>query len=179
MLQRIWPIAAVVLFNTLYNICAKSTPENVNAFASLFLTYVTAALGALGMFFCTGGKGLFENFGKANWTAYLRAFTRRPGSRIHFYIPCRLENQCCTAHFKLCTGLCAAGGRSSLLPRDHLAAAMRRALFGRSRFDPAGAVKIKLDNPSLFCYTEPKAFCAVGSPVCPPPAGSTRRRPFT
>ncbi len=71
MLQRIWPIAAVVLFNTLYNICAKSTPENVNAFASLFLTYVTAALGALGMFFCTGGKGLFENFGKANWTAYL------------------------------------------------------------------------------------------------------------
>lgn len=28
-------------------------------------------MGALGMFFCTGGKGLFENFGKANWTAYL------------------------------------------------------------------------------------------------------------
>ena len=40
MFSYIWPIALVVLSNTLYQICAKSVPEGMNPLASLTITYL-------------------------------------------------------------------------------------------------------------------------------------------
>ena len=42
MLSYIWPIALVVFSNVLYQICAKSVPQNLNPFASLTVTYAVA-----------------------------------------------------------------------------------------------------------------------------------------
>ena len=44
MWSMIWPILIVVGANTFYHICAKSTPENANAFASLAITYGVGAV---------------------------------------------------------------------------------------------------------------------------------------
>ena len=71
MWNMLWPILVVVASNTLYNICAKSTPENVNGFASLFITYAVSAVGALTMFFLTAQqKNLFSALSVTNWTSW-------------------------------------------------------------------------------------------------------------
>ncbi|MDD4796897.1 MAG: hypothetical protein PHO66_03925 [Eubacteriales bacterium] len=70
MLRYLWPIALVVAANTLYNIAAKSTPQNVDAFASLFVTYLVAAASSLILFFAMSpSKNLVAALGKVNWTA--------------------------------------------------------------------------------------------------------------
>ena len=43
MFSYIWPIALVVISNTLYQICAKSVPEGMNPLASLTVTYLIGA----------------------------------------------------------------------------------------------------------------------------------------
>ena len=47
----IWPILIVVGATTFYHICAKSTPENANAFASLAITYGVGAVLSIVMFY--------------------------------------------------------------------------------------------------------------------------------
>lgn len=72
MWNLIWPILIVVAANTLYNICTKSTPEDINSFASLFVTYLVASAASLGMFFITAReKNFIEELAKANWTSYI------------------------------------------------------------------------------------------------------------
>ena len=66
------PMLMVVASNTIYNICAKSTPEQVNPFASLVITYTVAAVCAAGMFFVTAKqKNIFLEFSGTNWTAWV------------------------------------------------------------------------------------------------------------
>ena len=70
MLHYFWPIILVIGANSMYNICAKSTPENVNSFATLCITYLVAAVASAGMFFLTApDKHLLHEFSQANWTA--------------------------------------------------------------------------------------------------------------
>lgn len=70
MMNYVWPILMVVGANSVYNICAKSTPENANTFASLCITYVAAAVCSLILFFTTSDqKNLFLELSKSNWTA--------------------------------------------------------------------------------------------------------------
>lgn len=65
-----WPILVVIGANTLYNICAKFTPGNVNPFASLFVTYCVSAITVLILFFVTSPqKNLVVALSNANWTA--------------------------------------------------------------------------------------------------------------
>jgi len=67
-----WPILVVVGANTLYNICAKFTPGDVNPFASLFITYSVSAITVLTLFFLTSPqKDLVLALSKANWTAVI------------------------------------------------------------------------------------------------------------
>ena len=67
----LWPVLVVVGANTIYNISTKSTPANVNAFASLAMTYVMAALSSVVLFFLTSdSKNLLTELAKTNWTAY-------------------------------------------------------------------------------------------------------------
>ena len=71
MWNMLWPVLVVVGANTIYNISTKSTPANVNAFASLAMTYVMAALGAVVLFFLTSDrKNLLAAIAKTSWTAY-------------------------------------------------------------------------------------------------------------
>jgi len=72
MWNLIWPILVVVASNTVYNICTKSTPEGVNGFASLAITYGVAAACSVAMFYLTAEqKNLVAELGKTNWTAWL------------------------------------------------------------------------------------------------------------
>ena len=65
------PIAVIVLSNILYNICAKSTPETADPFASLTVTYlVGAALSAVLYFALHRGGNLLEQYRSLNWTSW-------------------------------------------------------------------------------------------------------------
>ena len=71
MWHMLWPILIVVASNTIYNISAKSTPEGINSFASLVVTYLIAMICSLGMYYVTSAqKNLFLELSKANWTTY-------------------------------------------------------------------------------------------------------------
>ena len=71
MWSMIWPIALVVGVNVFYHITTKSTPEGVNAFASLAITYGVGAVLSIVMFYLTGARGLAGELGKTNWTAWV------------------------------------------------------------------------------------------------------------
>lgn len=71
MWNMLWPILIIVAANTLYNVSAKSTPANINSFASLSVTYLIAMICSLCMYFVTSEKkDLFLELSKANWTTY-------------------------------------------------------------------------------------------------------------
>ena len=69
MWNLLWPMLMVVGANTVYNICAKSTPEKLNSFAALTINYGVAAVLSLLLFFVTTGgeKNLIQEIGKTNW----------------------------------------------------------------------------------------------------------------
>ena len=56
MWNYLWPILIVVGANTFYNISTKSTPQGIDPFASLTITYLVAAALSLLMFFVTGER---------------------------------------------------------------------------------------------------------------------------
>lgn len=68
----LYPILIIVVANILYNICTKSTPSEINAFASLSVTYLIAAVVSFVTFFVTAkGKNILAEFGKTNWTTFV------------------------------------------------------------------------------------------------------------
>ena len=72
MLSYLWPQFLVIFSNTLYNICTKSTPQNIQPFASLTLTYLVSAGISLILFFVfSESKDLLAEMSKANWATYL------------------------------------------------------------------------------------------------------------
>lgn len=63
----IWPIALVVVSNVLYQICAKSVPKEMDAMASMTVTYLVGAAASAVMFFAMNrGGNLFQEYGKMN-----------------------------------------------------------------------------------------------------------------
>ena len=70
MWNYIWPLLVVVGANTIYNISAKSTPTDVNSFASLAISYAIGMVLCLVMFFITSeNKNFIAELSKTNWTA--------------------------------------------------------------------------------------------------------------
>ena len=64
------PIFILVLSNTFYHICAKSTPETVNPFASISVTYLVGAVASLIIYFITrSGGNIVDEYRSLNWTA--------------------------------------------------------------------------------------------------------------
>ncbi len=72
MWNMLWPILIVVGANTLYNISTKSTPTDIDPFASLTASYFVAMVCSLALFFTTSkNKNIFtELSAKSNWTTY-------------------------------------------------------------------------------------------------------------
>ncbi|MBR4862733.1 MAG: DMT family transporter [Firmicutes bacterium] len=67
-----WPILLAVFSDIFYQICAKSTPANLNPFASLTVTYlVGAAVSALIFFLTSGGANLLAEWKNINWTTFV------------------------------------------------------------------------------------------------------------
>ncbi len=79
MLKMFFPIALVIMSNVLYNIAAKSTPENANAFLSLSVTYTVAALLTFAVFFLFSGRGsVSQEIKSLNWASVALAFSIAP-----------------------------------------------------------------------------------------------------
>ncbi len=69
-MTKYWPIIVVVAANTLYHIVAKQTPQEVNPFLTLVVTYGIAMLMCM-ILFLTGRHGpIAEEAAKINWTAF-------------------------------------------------------------------------------------------------------------
>ena len=68
MFSYIWPIALVVLSNTLYQICAKSVPEGMNPLASLTVTYLIGAAVSCAMYYILNrDANLIREIRQTNW----------------------------------------------------------------------------------------------------------------
>ena len=71
MWNLLWPMLIVICANTVYNISTKSTPADINSFASLAVTYTVAAVSSLLLFFITSeNRDLAAELTKTNWTAF-------------------------------------------------------------------------------------------------------------
>ena len=72
MLSHLWPLLLVILSTTIYNICAKSTAQDIQPFAALTITYLISAAGSIALFFLfSDNKNLLAEMSKANWATYL------------------------------------------------------------------------------------------------------------
>ena len=68
MLSYIWPIALVVVSNTLYQVCAKSVPEGMNPLASLTVTYLIAAAVSCALYYLLNRNAdFFRELRMTNW----------------------------------------------------------------------------------------------------------------
>lgn len=66
------PIALIVLANTLYQVCAKGIPKDMNIMASMFVTYLVGAICSLIMFFIMPKDGsLTAELVKTNYAPVL------------------------------------------------------------------------------------------------------------
>ncbi len=67
-----WPIILAVLSDIFYQICAKSTPESLNPFASLIITYLVGAAVSVAVYFMTSeGQSLIVEWKGINWTTFV------------------------------------------------------------------------------------------------------------
>lgn len=71
----VFSIVLIVASNVIYNIAQKSTPQNANPFAALFITYLTAIIITVVAFmFSKTDKGFLQSFGDLNWTSIALGF---------------------------------------------------------------------------------------------------------
>lgn len=75
-MSMVWPIALVVFSNIFYQICAKSVPKNMDAMASLTVTYLVGAVCSGVMFFVMNKNGnLLHEYSKLNWAPFVLGIT--------------------------------------------------------------------------------------------------------
>ena len=68
MISYLWPMALIIAANTLYQICAKSVPKDIDPFASLTVTYLVGAIASGILYFSfTPETNLWREYGKLNW----------------------------------------------------------------------------------------------------------------
>ncbi len=68
MFSYVWPIALVILSNTLYQICTKSVPEGMNPLASLTATYLIGTAVSCALYYLLNrNANLFREFRLLNW----------------------------------------------------------------------------------------------------------------
>ncbi|MBR6331682.1 MAG: EamA family transporter [Dehalococcoidales bacterium] len=72
MVAYIWPIALVIFSNVIYHICSKSTPQDIDPFASLTVTYLVAAIISFILYFFLGkDNNLIHEYSKLNWVPFV------------------------------------------------------------------------------------------------------------
>ena len=72
MFEYLWPMALVILSNTIYQISAKSLPADIDPLASITISYGIAAVIALVLYFALShGGNLLHEYQHANWTSFV------------------------------------------------------------------------------------------------------------
>ncbi|MBR4020184.1 MAG: EamA family transporter [Firmicutes bacterium] len=67
-----WPILLAVFSDIFYQISAKSTPETLNPFASLTVTYlIGSAVSAILFFVMNPGQSILTEWKSLNWAAFV------------------------------------------------------------------------------------------------------------
>ena len=75
MVKYYFPVALIVVANTLYQICAKSVPRQLNPMISIVVTYVIGATFALVLFFLTDpAKDIGAQLKVVNWAPIVLGF---------------------------------------------------------------------------------------------------------
>ena len=71
-MNMVWPLIIIVASNCFYNICTKSTPEGINAYCALLVTYLTAAVITAVLFIweVKPANALLE-LSKINWSSFV------------------------------------------------------------------------------------------------------------
>lgn len=66
-MSMVWPIALVVFSNIIYQICTKGVPKDMDAMASMTITYIVGAVCSAVMFFVMNKNGnLLQEYTKMN-----------------------------------------------------------------------------------------------------------------
>ena len=68
MWNYIWPVLLIVGYNIAYNLMTKSTPAQVNPFASLTVTYLVAAVFSFILLMFSSSGHPLGDFREVNWT---------------------------------------------------------------------------------------------------------------
>lgn len=72
MIRLFLPVVLVVVSNVFYNLCTKLTPQKINPFLSLAVTYIVAATVSFASFLITGkGRTISGEFSKLNWASLI------------------------------------------------------------------------------------------------------------
>lgn len=72
MFSYIWPIALIVVSNTVYQICSKSIPNDINPFASLTVTYGVGAISSLILYYMLNtNTNLLKEYTHLNWAPFV------------------------------------------------------------------------------------------------------------
>ena len=72
MIDFIWPMALIVLSNTVYQICSKSIAPDVHPLASVAVTYIVGAATATVLYFVLSkGGNIIKEFSHLNWASYV------------------------------------------------------------------------------------------------------------
>ena len=72
MVNYIWPILLVVLSNTLYQICSRSVPGDINPLAALVITYIVGAVVSAVLYFALNrDTDLVREWTKINWAPFV------------------------------------------------------------------------------------------------------------
>ncbi len=76
MFHYVWPISLVIICNTMYQICSKSMPKEVNPLASLTVTYFVGTCFSALLYFLTNSCGnLLHEYKKINWVPFVFGLT--------------------------------------------------------------------------------------------------------
>ena len=71
-LYMYWPILLAVGSDVVYQIAAKGTPQNLNPFASLTITYLIAAAASAAIYFAMSkGGNILHEWGQINWAVFV------------------------------------------------------------------------------------------------------------
>jgi len=71
-MKMLWPVLLIVISNIFYHICTRSSPEEVNPFAALTVTYVIGATVSAAAYFLTNpGHNLLAEYRQLNWSPFV------------------------------------------------------------------------------------------------------------
>ncbi len=70
-MEKALPIAVIVISNIFYHICSKETPEGINPYAALTVTYLVGAAVCAVLFLFTRKGGILQEYKQLSWSNWV------------------------------------------------------------------------------------------------------------